>query len=120
MEIRKFRIKINEKVFEAEVEEIGGEYIERTEKNTKKAEPSLPEKKASPLSEKTIIAPMPGKVVKINIKKGKQIKKGDVLIIIEAMKMEQEIKSGIAGTVTEIQVEEGNTVNKDQVLILIA
>jgi biotin carboxyl carrier protein len=68
-------------------------------------------------SEKSIISPMPGKVVKIPVKLGDAVKKGDTLITISAMKMESEYKSPMDGTIAKIHVAEGSTVDANQVLI---
>ena len=60
-------------------------------------------------SEGELLTQMPGKVVKIIAEKGQLVKKGDNLLILEAMKMENEIKAPIDGTVKEIYVSEGQT-----------
>ena len=57
--------------------------------------------------------------VSINVSKGQQVKTGDVVLILEAMKMEQEIKSSLSGTVKDILVIAGDTVKKEQALIVI-
>lgn len=66
-----------------------------------------------------ISSPMPGKVVKITVKKGDKVKKGDTLIIISAMKMESEYKSSIDGIVKKIKVKENDTIEGNQPLIYI-
>ena len=72
----------------------------------------------SPLaSENSIISPMPGKVVKIQVKQGDEVKQGDTLITISAMKMESEYKSPKDGKIAKIHVNEGSTVDANQVLI---
>ncbi|MBC8005513.1 MAG: acetyl-CoA carboxylase biotin carboxyl carrier protein subunit [Verrucomicrobia bacterium] len=69
------------------------------------------------MSERTIISPMPGKVIKIPVAVGDIVKKGDTLITISAMKMESEYKSPMDGTIALIHVLEGSTVEANQVLI---
>ncbi len=64
-----------------------------------------------------IKAPMPGLVLEVMVETGQQIKKGDGLIILEAMKMENIIKSAGEGTVGRISVKKGNAVEKGQLLI---
>jgi biotin carboxyl carrier protein len=64
-----------------------------------------------------IKAPMPGLVVKILIEEGQSIKKGDKIIIVEAMKMENSLQSLIDGTVKSVKVKEGQAVDKDTVMI---
>ncbi len=62
-------------------------------------------------------APMPGLVVKINVQIGDEVKKGDKLISLEAMKMENAISSSTAGVIKQILVKEGQIVEKDAVLL---
>ena len=66
---------------------------------------------------KDIKAPMPGLVLDINVAAGQEVNKGDKLVILEAMKMENVIKSVGIGVVKEIHVEKGATVDKGQLLI---
>jgi len=62
-------------------------------------------------------APMPGMVVKILVSEGSEVKKGDKVIIIEAMKMENAISSPLSGAVKNIKAVEGSPVNKDAILM---
>lgn len=62
---------------------------------------------------------MPGTVVKLKVKKGDKVNAGDTVVIVEAMKMENEIHSPIDGTVEEIYIKEGDMVNPDEVMIRI-
>lgn len=64
-----------------------------------------------------ILAPMPGSIVKIGVQEGQFVKKGQVLIVLEAMKMENELKAPIDCTVKKIFVDEKNAVEKNQLLI---
>lgn len=68
-------------------------------------------------SERNITAPMPGLVVKILCEVGQEVKKGDKLIIIEAMKMENALASPVDGIVSKIDVSENMPVEKDTVMI---
>jgi len=70
-------------------------------------------------SENTISAPMPGKIVKIMTSVGSEVKKGDTLIIISAMKMESEYKAMKDGVVSDIYVKEDSTIDSNQALIRI-
>ena len=63
-------------------------------------------------------APMPGLVLKIEVEPGQHVKKGDGLVIVEAMKMENELKAGAPGVVKEIKVTSRQPVEKNQVLIV--
>ncbi|MCG8499407.1 MAG: biotin/lipoyl-binding protein, partial [Firmicutes bacterium] len=62
---------------------------------------------------------MPGKVVKINVKEGQEVKKGDTLLILEAMKMENEIMAPKSGKVVSVHVSAGTSVNNGDVLVSI-
>jgi biotin carboxyl carrier protein len=68
-------------------------------------------------NEKNISSPMPGKVVKIMVKEGDEIKEGETAIIISAMKMESEYKAPNDGIVKKINVKEGDTIEGNQILI---
>lgn len=64
-----------------------------------------------------VTAPMPGSIVKINVQEGQSVKKGYVLVVLEAMKMENELKAPIDCTVKKVLVEEKKAVEKNQLLI---
>jgi biotin carboxyl carrier protein len=68
---------------------------------------------------RTLVAPLPGRIVKIAVKPGDRIEKGATLLVIEAMKMENEFKAGASGTIAEVRVEAGQTVNGGDVLVVI-
>lgn len=72
-----------------------------------------------PVSIGDITSPISGKVVNIKVSEGQRVKEGDVLFVVEAMKMENEIHSPIDGTVEEILVSVGEVINPDEVLIRI-
>ena len=58
-----------------------------------------------------LLTQMPGKVVKINVEVGQEVKKGDCVLILEAMKMENEIKTAVDGTIKAIHVKEGDALD---------
>lgn len=64
-------------------------------------------------------APMPGAILKVNASQGQKVNEGDVLFILEAMKMENEIVAPVSGTVSQVVVTKGQTVDTDAVLALI-
>ncbi len=64
-------------------------------------------------------APMPGKVVQIEVEVGQTVSPGDGLIVLEAMKMENEFRAAVAGRVSEICVQPGQTVNAGDTLVVI-
>lgn len=65
----------------------------------------------------SIKAPMPGLIVDIKVKEGDEVQKGDMLLILEAMKMENVIKSPGEGKVKSVNVKQGDGVEKNQVMI---
>ncbi len=67
----------------------------------------------------TIPSPMPGSILNVNVTVGQAVKAGDVLMILEAMKMENDISAPCDGTVKQILVTKGSTVNTDDILIVI-
>ena len=64
-------------------------------------------------------SPMPGNILKVNVSAGQAVKEGDVLFILEAMKMENEIMAPKSGTVTQVLVEKGATVETGAPLVFI-
>lgn len=62
-------------------------------------------------------APLPGNIMKINIKPGDQVIKGQTLLVMEAMKMENNIQADKEGTIKDIKINEGDSVLQDDVLI---
>jgi glutaconyl-CoA decarboxylase len=62
---------------------------------------------------------MPGKVLKVAVSVGAQVSEGDLLLVLEAMKMENEIQAPSAGTVKEIKVKDGDPVNTGDVLVVL-
>lgn len=68
-------------------------------------------------TQEAIISPMPGKIIKVLVKKGQEIKKGDALLVIEAMKMQSTYTAAQDATVDKVAVSEGDSVLRDQLLI---
>jgi biotin carboxyl carrier protein len=66
-----------------------------------------------------IVAQMPGKVVRVHVEAGAQVEAGDSLLVVEAMKMQNEMKSPKAGTVTVLNAKAGETVNAGELLAVI-
>jgi biotin carboxyl carrier protein len=65
----------------------------------------------------TVRAPIPGRVVKVLVKGGDAVKAGQTLVVLEAMKMENELRAPRAGTVTEVRAAEGTAVEAGQELV---
>ena len=117
--MKKFKIKIDGKEYHVEVEREGERTVAggagKKEAVMKEKEPFGKYETYETINskEKTITAPMPAKVIKVNYKAGERVKKGAVLVILEAMKMENEIHSPVDGTIKEVMVQEGSTVSQD-------
>lgn len=84
---------------------------------TAQAAPAAPAPAAAPAGATVIKAPMPGTIIKVNAKPGDAVKRGDVLCVLEAMKMENDIMAPDDGTVATVAVSTGQTVQTDAVLI---
>lgn len=67
----------------------------------------------------SVKAPMPGNILKVNVQNGQAVKAGEVLVVLEAMKMENEIMAPKAGTVTQVLVSKGSTVDTGAPLVVI-
>ena len=65
-------------------------------------------------------SPMPGNILRVEVKEGEQIKAGQLLVVLEAMKMENEILAPHDGTVAQVIVSKGSTVETDSPLIVLA
>ncbi len=70
-----------------------------------------------PRGPRPIVAPMPGLVVRVEVSEGDVVQEGQGMVIVEAMKMENELRAGAAGVVTRVHVTEGQVVEKDQLLV---
>ncbi len=81
------------------------------------AAPAAPKAAAAPAGAETIKSPMPGTINAVNVTAGQTVKKGDVLCILEAMKMENEIMAPRDGVVASVNVNKGATVASGDVLL---
>ena len=66
-----------------------------------------------------VAAPMPGTILKVHVKNGDAVKEGQVLVVLEAMKMENEIMAPKSGTITQVAVQKGASVNTGDALVFI-
>ena len=67
----------------------------------------------------TVRAPMPGKITHVPVAAGDAVAPGDTLVVVEAMKMENELKATVAGSVREVRVQVGQAVNAGDVLVVV-
>ncbi|MDD6013289.1 MAG: biotin/lipoyl-binding protein [Clostridiales bacterium] len=119
--MRKFHVNVNGTSYEVEVEEIAAGAAPAAAP-VQAAAPAA----AAPAAAATVAAgatsvtaPMPGNILDIKVKVGDTVDANTVVIMLEAMKMENEIYAGAAGKVTAINVTKGSTVNSGDVLVVI-
>lgn len=112
-------IKLNSKVYEVEIEEITGSTGEIAAERAKSNRPIELNNTEQSITGVTIEAPMPGSILGVSVKVGDQVKKDQLLVTLEAMKMENEIVSPVDGKVVSIGVSKGDSVNAGRVLLQI-
>ncbi|MFQ5407291.1 MAG: biotin/lipoyl-containing protein [Anaerolineales bacterium] len=76
--------------------------------------------RAASSGEFTLKAPMPGLVVSVAVAAGQTVEKGDLLVVLESMKMQNELKAPRAGTVSHVRVKDGDSVEQNQTLVVVA
>ncbi|RTQ97111.1 sodium-extruding oxaloacetate decarboxylase subunit alpha [Halomonas nitroreducens] len=111
-----YTIKVNGKAYVVEVAE-GGE-ISQVQEQGAAAAPTAPAAPAAS-SGATIAAPLAGNIFKVNVSVGDAVAEGDVVIILEAMKMETEVRAASAGTVSAVNVSEGDSVAVGDALVVL-
>jgi biotin carboxyl carrier protein len=119
-----YTAKLREKEVEVRVEEIIETIQEKTKPPEKSNFDSITPKKTTKNPDKKVTgillrAPMPGNVVKVIAKEGSQIANGEPVIILEAMKMNNEIPSPVSGVIKEIRVKEGDTIDSEHIIAVI-
>lgn len=133
--MKKFKITVNGKAYEVEVEEMGG-----TPVATPAPQASAPASAPAPAPAApapapatpapavggpipdgaiTVKAPMPGKISALKAEAGKAVKRGDIILVLEAMKMQNDITATADGTLHEIRVNPGDNVKTGDVLAVI-
>ena len=83
------------------------------------AAPAAAPAPAAPVAGEAVTAPMPGNILKVNVTPGQAVKEGDVLVVLEAMKMENEILAPKACTVKQVLVSKGSTVDTGATLVVL-
>ncbi|MDN7131027.1 sodium-extruding oxaloacetate decarboxylase subunit alpha [Halomonas sp. MC140] len=110
-----YTVKLNGKAYVVEVSE-GGELGDVQEQTASATTAAAPQEAPAPSGE-SIDAPLAGNIFKVNVRPGDQVADGDVVIILEAMKMETEVRASSAGTVSKVNVSEGDSVAVGDTLI---
>ena len=134
----KYKVTLNNRVYEVEVEQGEAMLVDEYElKAPAAAAPAAPAAAAAPVAAaapaapaapaggalaagEVVKSPMPGNVLKINVTPGQKVNEGDVLLILEAMKMENEVVSTKTGPVAQIVVDKGAVVETGSPLVVIA
>lgn len=132
--MKKFKVTVNGKAYEVEVEEMGGAPAAAPAPQAAAAPaPAAPAAPApapaatpapavgGPIPEGaiTVKAPMPGKISALKAEAGKAVKRGDIILVLEAMKMQNDITATADGTLHEIRVNPGDNVKTGDVLAVI-
>lgn len=129
--MKRFNITVNGKAYDVQVEEVGASAAAPTASAAAPAAPapaapaaapaaptaSAAAPAAAPAGAETINAPMPGNILDIKVKAGDQVSKGQVLLVLEAMKMENEIMSPRDGVVAGVHVNKGDSVDSGKLLV---
>ena len=128
----KYKVTLNNRVYEVEVEQgeamLVNEYELAAPAVAAPAAPAAPAAAAPAAAPaagalaagEVVTSPMPGNILKINVAQGQHVNEGDVLIVLEAMKMENEISATKSGTVAQISVTKGAVVETGTPLVVIA
>jgi glutaconyl-CoA/methylmalonyl-CoA decarboxylase subunit gamma len=129
---RKYIVKVNNKAYEVEVEEVGKKpalapipaptgpkTISVTVPQATSAPAGKPQVQAAE-GQKIVPAPMTGTIIKVMCQVGQEVKEGDVLLKLEAMKMETSLSTPVAGKVVDIRVKPGQTVTAGEALVILS
>ena len=126
----KYKVTLNGRTYEVEVEAGKAMLIDEYAANAPATAPATAPAAAAPAAApaaggvtvsggEAVNAPMPGNILKINVSAGQSVKKGEVLVVLEAMKMENEIMAPCDGVVSAVPVSKGATVNTGDLLVAI-
>ena len=115
--MKQYKVNVNGTLYEITLEVVEGAQIAAAPAPAPAAAPAP----VTPVAAggETIVAPMPGNILSVNVKAGDTVKKGQILMILEAMKMENEIMAPADGTVVSVNTAAGSTVETGAVLCVL-
>ena len=116
--MKKYRVTVNGTVYEVELEELTGA-APAAAAAAPAAPAAAPAAPAASAEGTPITAPMPGTILSVNVSAGQTVKKGDVLMILEAMKMENEIMCPRDGVVESVSTSKGSAVESGALLCVL-
>ena len=111
--MKNYRITVNGNVYDVEVEELGAGAVSQAPKAAPKAAPAASGAEGAV----KVPAPMPGKILSVKVSVGQAVKRGYTIMVLEAMKMENDITAPQDGTIASINVSEGASVEAGSVLV---
>ena len=114
----KYKVTLNGRTYEVEVEAGKAMLLDEYEAIAPAAPAAAPAA-AAPVAGEAVCAPMPGNILKVNVTAGQAVKEGELLCVLEAMKMENEIFAPKAGTVAQVLVSKGSTVDTGATLVVL-
>ena len=114
--MKKYRVTVNGTAYEIQLEELTGAAPAAA---PAPAAAAAPAPAAAPAGGEQVTSPMPGTILDVKVSQGASVKKGDVLMILEAMKMENEIMCPCDGTVASVNASKGTAVESGTLLCVI-
>ena len=111
--MKKYKVNVNGSVYEITLEVMDGAPAAAP------AAPAAAPAAAAPAGGEKVCSPMPGTILSVNVQNGSAVKKGDVLMVLEAMKMENEIMAPCDGTITSVNTSKGSSVESGTLLCVI-